>query len=145
MAELVTAAKLKPKKRPGTKTFLDVPLELREKDLNSPSGKWFLANMPATIGRHFTNAILHSGIESADALAWLDYVTSRNNNGKLISAISHNVRSNPFDPTNFQYLYGEQDIPTTLDAGYVLSAGAHGIYLRLQSIIDRLPGIISRP
>ena len=38
MAELVTAAKLKPKKRPGTKTFLDVPLELREKDGSSSFG-----------------------------------------------------------------------------------------------------------
>ena len=66
-----------PRKREGTKTFLDVPMELRKKDFNSPSGQFFMKTLPEGIRECFQRAILETGIESEDTLWWLKYVLLR--------------------------------------------------------------------
>ena len=131
-----------PRNRKGTKTFLDVPLELRERDFNSPSGKFFMRTIPEGIRECFQRAILETGIESEDAFWWLKYVLSEDENGRPVSPISRWTYENPYNPRSFKYLYGEEDALSEMDKGYILTPGAHAIYARLQCIIDHLPQVI---
>jgi hypothetical protein len=130
-----------PRKRQGTKTFLDVPLELREADFNSPAGRYLMKILPPDIAEAFKKAVLETGIKSEEAWKWVEYATSENGRGAT-SPIAQWVCENPYNPKAFLYLYGEQDALSPLDLGYIMTSGASAIYQRLQSLIDRLPGII---
>lgn len=130
-----------PRKRQGTKSFLDVPLELRKADFNSPAGRYLMKILPLEIAEALKKAVLETGIESEDAQKWFDYATSGDGE-RTISPIAQWVSKNPYNPKAFLYLYGEQDALSPLDLGYIMTSGASAIYQRLQSLIDRLPGII---
>ena len=131
-----------PRKREGTKTFLDVPMELRKKDFNSPSGKFFMKIFPEGIKECFQRAILKTGIESEDTFWWLRYVLAEDEKGEPVSPITQWVYDNPYNPRVFKYLYGEDDALSEMDKGFIFTPGASAIYDRLQSMIDRLPQII---
>ncbi len=131
-----------PCKRRGTKTFLDVPMELRKKDFNSYSGQFFMKILPEDIRECFQRAILKTGIKSKDALQWLKYALSDDEKGKPISLIAQWTYDNPYNPRSLKYLYGEEDALSELDKGYILTLGASAIYSRLQCIIDHLPQVI---
>ena len=64
---------LVPKKRKGTKNFMDVPLKLREKDFESVAGRHFVKFLPADVRENLKRAILETGIESRDGLKFLEY------------------------------------------------------------------------
>ena len=98
--------------------------------------------LPPGIREHFKRAIMETGIESEDALKWLEYATSNNGDGKPISPIAQWVNANPFNPRAFKYIYQEEPALSAFDNGYVITTGAQGIYLRLQSLISRLPNVI---
>jgi len=134
--------KFVPRRRPGTKNFFDVPMDLKLKDFQSESGRYFMSVLPSDVAVHFKRAILETGIESADALKWLDYALSYNGSGKQVSPIAQRVNANPYDPWAFKYIYREEDALSPMDYGYVITTGAYGIYLRLQSLVERLPAII---
>ena len=139
----VEVGKFIPRKRPGTKNFFDVPIELRKKDFQSESGQHFMKILPPDVGECLKRAILHTGIASVDTLKWLDYALSGGNgSGKPVSPISQWVKANPYNPKPFKYIYREEDALSPVDYGYVITTGARGIYQRLQSLIVRLPGII---
>ncbi|MCK5080794.1 MAG: hypothetical protein KAQ63_01410 [Candidatus Moranbacteria bacterium] len=139
----IQGKKLKPRGRKGTKTFLDIPRELRKKDLtDSVAGKHFKKILPPNVWEDFSASILDKGIESEEALRWLKYATSNDSQGNPISPIAQIVKNNPYDPKAFEYLYGEKDALTPADVGYILTSGAHAIDLRLQGIVANLPSII---
>ncbi|MFH1822594.1 MAG: hypothetical protein ABH830_02740 [Patescibacteria group bacterium] len=132
------------RKREGTKSFLDVPVELRKKDFESFSGKFFAEIMPPSAFNYFKRAILETGIEGKDAFEWLGYALSENGNGNPVSPIAQWVHEDPFNPRAFKYLYGIEDALTPLDKGYIFTSGAQAIYLRLLSLVNRLPVIIGK-
>ena len=132
-----------PLKRLGTKSFLDVPRELKEKDFASVSGKHFMEVIPPTIREYLYKAIMETGLESVEALKWLEYVLSNDvNTGKPVSPIAQWVNTNPYNPKAFKYIYQEEPALSAFDHGYIITSGAQGIYSRLQSLVDRLPDII---
>jgi len=133
---------LNPKKRPGTKNFMDVPLELRKEDFNSVAGKYYMSILPKKVGECFKKAVLETGINSEDAFVWLEHALSFDDKGKKLSPIAQSVSMNPYNPFAFKYIYGEEDALSEMDKGYMLTSGAHAIYLRLQSLIDRLPELV---
>ena len=136
-------AKFIPRKRPGTKTFLDVPPELKEKDFASASGKYFMEVIPPTIREYFQKAIMEVGLESVEALKWVEYVLANDEiTGKPVSQIAQWVNANPFNPRAFKYIYQEEPALSEVDHGYVITSGAQGIYRRLQSLVNNLPAII---
>jgi len=134
--------KLMPRGRAGTKNFMDVPMELRLKDFESESGEFFISILPPEIARCFKQAIMETGIESEDALKYLEYALSMEENGKPISPIAQWVHDNPYNPRVFKYLYGEAEPLSPMDKGYTLTTGSQAICLRLKSLIKRLPNII---
>ena len=143
MKKIATTQKaLVPRRRPGTKSFLDVPSELKEKDFQSDSGRHFMNILPPDVRKHFKRAIMETGIESEDAYKWLEYALSTDDKGGPISPIANWVFENPYDPRGFKYIYREEAALTPMDFGYVITSGAYGIYLRLQSLINRLPDVI---
>ncbi len=131
-----------PRKREGTKTFLDVPMELRKKDFDSLSGQFFMKTLPEGIRECFQRAILETGIESEDTLWWLKYVLSEDEKGDPVSPITRWTYDNPYNPRSFKYLYGEEDALSEMDKGYIFTPGASAIYDRLQTVIDHLPQVI---
>jgi len=131
-----------PLPRTGTKSFLDVSPELKERDFQSDSGRHFMNTLPPDVSEHFKRAIMETGIESEDTLKYLKYVLSTDGAGKPVSPIAQWVNENPYNPRAFKYIYREEDALSPMDYGYTITAGAYGIYLRLQSLVDRLPGII---
>lgn len=131
-----------PKKRPGTKTYLDISIQDRVKDLRKSAGQCFLKALPREIRHDFVNAFLYAGIQSPETLRWVNFVTSANNGGKAFSETSKIIRNDPHNPKTFLFLYGERDFPTGYDRGYPLLDGSDAIFRRMQSIVDRLPEII---
>jgi hypothetical protein len=91
---------------------------------------------------HFKRAIMETGIASNDALKWLQYALSTDGSGKPISPIAQWVNKNPYNPIVFKYIYREEVALSPIDNGYVITSGAYAIYLRLQSMIARLPEVI---
>lgn len=134
--------RLVPRRRPGTKSFLEVPTELKLKDFESESGRYFMDILPSDVREHFKRAVIETGIESADALKWLEYALSTNGNGAPVSPIAQWVFKNPYNPRAFKYIYREEPALSALDHGYVITNGAYGIYQRLQVLVERLPVII---
>lgn len=132
---------LVPRRRKGTKNFMDVPRELREKDFETKAGRHFMEILPPDVKEAFKKAILETGIESEEGLTWLKHALS-GENGSANSPIAQWVYENPYNPRVFKYLYGEEDALSEMDKGYIYTSGAHAIYLRLQSIIDKLPKVI---
>lgn len=124
----------------GSKTFMDVPLDNRKRDLESLSGKCFTEQLPERLKDDLVQSFMYKGLESAEALRWLRFITA--DGKKPFSVISNLVMKDPYNPRVFLQLYGEKDIESAFDRGYVLTPGADGIYQRLQSLINRLPQII---
>jgi len=135
---------LVPKKRKGTKNFMDVSLELRKKDFESKAGRYFVDILPVGVQKSLKRAVLETGIESEDGLKWLKHALSDNGNGHPNSPIARGVYEDPYNPRAFKYLYGEEDALSEMDKGYIFTSGAHAIYLRLQSIIEKLPDVIKK-
>ncbi len=134
--------KLIPRQRIGTQTFMDVPRELKEMDFQSNAGRYLMNILPEDVGRSFKRAIMETGIESEEALEWVSYALSEDRSGRPISPIARWIHENPYNPRTFKYIYREEDATTLLDYGLMITSGAYGIYLRLQSLIDHLPVVI---
>ncbi len=128
-----------PVKRTGTKNFMDVPYERKLEDMASGYASLFIRDLERGYREDFIRAFLYEGIASVENLRWLDFVTK---GSSPVSEITSWVRESPYNPRVFKKLYGLEDVKSVFDRGFVLSPGAHAIYLRLQSIIRELPAII---
>lgn len=135
--------KFRPRPRVGTKTFLDLSVEEREKNLfQTPAGNYFQSILPPEVWGDVVTAITETGIESMEAQRWVEYANSFGKDGNPVSPIAQLTTENPYNPEGFKYLYGEEDALTPMDIGYIMTSGAHAIDLRLQSIIENLPSVI---
>jgi len=132
-----------PKRREGTRNFMDVSLENRISEFNSVHGLFLEKILPPEIFQDLRKVILSDGIESEAAFRIRQYFLSGDNKNP-ISQITQWVDNNPYNPRVFRMLYGEQDIISPLDKFFILTSGAHAIYLRLQSVINRLPEVIGQ-
>lgn len=130
-----------PRKREGTRSFMNVSKRLKKRDFNSAIGRFLKKNLPPDIFAALKKAVIETGIESRETAKWLGYALGESN-GKVNSVIARWVSENPYNPRAFQIIYGETDAPTKLDEAYLHTNGAHAIFLRLQCIIERLPQLI---
>jgi hypothetical protein len=132
-----------PKRREGTRNFMDVSLENRISEFNSVHGLFLEKILPPEVLQDLRKVILSDGIESEAAFRVRQYFLSGDNENP-VSQITRWVDNNPYNPRVFRMLYGEQDIISPLDKFFILTSGAHAIYLRLQSVIDHLPEVITQ-
>jgi hypothetical protein len=129
-------------KRSGTQTFLDVPLDQREKDFESQAGRFLLETLPADIEACLLQAVLETGIQSRDGMRFLQAALGDDRYGQPISRICRWLQDEPPHPGFWLTLYGEQDAHSALDRGCLLTSSAQAIELRLQAVRTILPALI---
>lgn len=118
-----------------SKTFLDVPN--REWALETKEALFLKDVLPQQIWDNLKRLFLSTGLESSEAEIVLPYFLEN-------SEITRSVKARPSSAMPFEYIYRKAKPLFEIDQYFVRSTGAIGIYLRLLTLRDVLPGIISK-
>lgn len=120
-----------------SKTFMDIPRNIRLKKLENLRTADLKMAVPPKIWKDIMRVYLDVGVESPEGKRVLEWICAH-------SKISPAVAGRPSDAGPFQYIYRFEAPDTPLDEYYVRSNSATAIHLRMVALEDNLPGIIRR-
>lgn len=120
-----------------SKTFLDIPLDIRGAELENLRTMDLEACLPKKIWEDLMAVYFEKGVDSEEGKRVFDYITQN-------SRISPEVAKRPSDADPFQLIYRFEKADTAIDEYYIRSKSATAIHLRMIALEDNLPGIIRR-
>ena len=109
----------------------------RRRFLVAEEGKYLLDTLPADIGAALTKSFLETGLDSPEKEILLRHLLQH-------STITQMVKESSTSSLTFEYLYRKKPVDNEIDAYFPRGKATVGIFERLVSLKENLPGIIRR-
>lgn len=114
-------------------TFADI--DGREQFLETPEARYLLSLMPPHIKASFTKIYMSGDISDNRLMDLCGFFHQRSKIFRIVTGATSSAET-------FEYLYHKRPVDHDVDKYFIMSRAAQGIYSRLTSLIENLPGII---